>query len=238
MIAVAKRELAAARQSAPAAPAGPSNIRAYNQQVIAARDTGKGRLSSLMTDIQTSQRRESVLYAWLERVGLGRALAAMPALVRHAYLFVDFFILLSGFVIAHSLRDGIADAAAFKTFMARRLGRVYPLYAAVLLAFLIQVGRQAEGGESAAFVKAGEKLGLPDLVMPAAAELNIASVNSALDALLALKPLQKPAFLKACAVAICADGVATVQELEMFRTIAIALDCPIPPLPLSRLEGS
>jgi hypothetical protein len=55
----------------PAAPAGPSNIRAYNQQVIAARDTGKGRLSSLMTDIQTSQRRESVFYAWLERVGLG-----------------------------------------------------------------------------------------------------------------------------------------------------------------------
>ena len=58
-------------KAAPAAPAGPSNIRAYNQQVIAARDTGKGRLSSLMTDIQTSQRRESVLYAWLERVGLG-----------------------------------------------------------------------------------------------------------------------------------------------------------------------
>lgn len=108
----------------------------------------------------------------------------------------------------------------------------------VLLAFLIQVGRQAEGGESAAFVKAVEKLGLPDLVMPAAAELSIESVNSALDALLALKPLQKPAFLKACAVAICADGVATVQELEIFRTIAVALDCPLPPLPLSRLEGS
>ncbi len=55
----------------PPAPVGPTNIRAYNQQVIAARDTGKGRLSALMTDIQTSQRRESVLYAWLERLGLG-----------------------------------------------------------------------------------------------------------------------------------------------------------------------
>ncbi len=109
---------------------------------------------------------------------------------------------------------------------------------AVLLAFLIQVGRQAEGGESAAFAKASEKLGLPDLVIPATAQLSIASVNGALDALLALKPLQKPAFLKACAVAICADGVATVQELEIFRTIAIALDCPMPPLPLSKLEGS
>ncbi|MCW5760626.1 MAG: SH3 domain-containing protein [Phenylobacterium sp.] len=52
----------------PPAPAGPTNIRAYNQSIIAARDTGKGRLASLMTDIQTSQRRENVFYAWLERL--------------------------------------------------------------------------------------------------------------------------------------------------------------------------
>jgi hypothetical protein len=57
--------------AAPPAPAGPSNIRAYNQSVIAARDNGKGRLSSLMTDIQTSQWRESVVYAWLSQLGLG-----------------------------------------------------------------------------------------------------------------------------------------------------------------------
>lgn len=57
-------------------------------------------------------------------------------LIRHAYLFVDFFFVLSGFVIAHALRDGLADAAAFRSFMWRRLGRVYPLYAAVLIAFV------------------------------------------------------------------------------------------------------
>lgn len=55
----------------PPAVQGPTNIRAYNQSVIAARDNGKGRLSALMTDIQTSQRRESVFYAMLERMGLG-----------------------------------------------------------------------------------------------------------------------------------------------------------------------
>jgi hypothetical protein len=49
----------------PPAVAGPTNIRAYNQTVIAARDQGKGRLSSLMTDIQTSQRHENVFYAML-----------------------------------------------------------------------------------------------------------------------------------------------------------------------------
>lgn len=56
--------------AAPPAVAGPTNIRAYNQTVIAARENGKGRLSSLMTDIQTSQRRDSILYAVLERFGL------------------------------------------------------------------------------------------------------------------------------------------------------------------------
>ena len=50
---------------------GPTNIRAYNQTVIAARDQGKGRLSSLMTDIQTSQRKESVMWAMLARFNLG-----------------------------------------------------------------------------------------------------------------------------------------------------------------------
>ena len=50
---------------------GPTNIRAYNQSVIAARDNGKGRLASLMTDIQTTQRRENVFYAMVSNWRLG-----------------------------------------------------------------------------------------------------------------------------------------------------------------------
>lgn len=65
----AKGKAAAPPKAAPAV-AGPSNIRAYNKTVIAARDDGHGRLSALMTDIQSAQRRESVLYAALERFGL------------------------------------------------------------------------------------------------------------------------------------------------------------------------
>jgi hypothetical protein len=61
--------------------------------------------------------------------------------------------------------------------------------------------------------------------------LRLPQVNAALDALQALKPLQKPAFLKACAALIMADGEAAVAELELFRALAAALDCPLPPLP-------
>jgi hypothetical protein len=58
----------AARPAEPAATpqlASASNIRAYNGSVIAARDNGKGRLSSLMTDIKTSQRQTPTLLAAL-----------------------------------------------------------------------------------------------------------------------------------------------------------------------------
>jgi hypothetical protein len=63
----------AAAKAPPPPPAvqGPTNIRAYNQSVIAARDNGKGRLSALMTDIQSAQRQENVFYAMLENFRLG-----------------------------------------------------------------------------------------------------------------------------------------------------------------------
>jgi len=67
----AKGKGAAKAPPPPPAPVGPTNIRAYNQSVIAARDNGKGRLSTLMTDIQATQRKDSALYAVLSNLGLG-----------------------------------------------------------------------------------------------------------------------------------------------------------------------
>jgi hypothetical protein len=64
------KAMASGKPAAAPAIAGPANIRAYNRTVIAARSTGKDRLSNLMTDIQTSLRKESVFYALLERIGL------------------------------------------------------------------------------------------------------------------------------------------------------------------------
>lgn len=58
-------------------------------------------------------------------------LSAAPV-VRHAYLFVDFFFVLSGFVIAHATREGLESPRAAGAFMLRRFGRVYPLYIVVL----------------------------------------------------------------------------------------------------------
>jgi len=111
----------------------------------------------------------------------------------------------------------------------------------VLLGFVLRVG--AGRGQDASAQQEGQQqaqalfdevlagLGLPSAPLPPQEQLRLPRVNAALDALQALKPLQKPAFLKACAALIMADGVAAVAELEIFRALAAALDCPLPPLP-------
>ena len=61
-------------------------------------------------------------------------------------------------------------------------------------------------------------------------DLSLNSINSSLDQLMQLKPLLKPRILKACAAIIMADGNTTRKGIELFRTISISIDCPVPPL--------
>lgn len=57
-------------------------------------------------------------------------------LVRNAYLFVDFFFVLSGFVIAANYRDRLVQGFSPVSFMLLRVGRLYPLHLVMLLAFI------------------------------------------------------------------------------------------------------
>jgi peptidoglycan/LPS O-acetylase OafA/YrhL len=58
------------------------------------------------------------------------------AFVHGCYLFVDFFFVLSGFVITHSYGTRIASREQLGRFMLRRFGRVWPLHAAILAAWV------------------------------------------------------------------------------------------------------
>lgn len=57
-------------------------------------------------------------------------------LVRNGHLFVDFFFVLSGFVIAHAYSERIGSWRGFANFAVRRIGRLWPLHIALLLAFI------------------------------------------------------------------------------------------------------
>lgn len=103
---------------------------------------------------------------------------------------------------------------------------------AIVLGFVVRAGRQEGIADHEVFAKAMAELGAPETRMPDKEAFSIDRINTALDALQGLRALKKPAFLKACAVAIAADGVAHALELELFRAIAATLDCPLPPIPL------
>ena len=56
--------------------------------------------------------------------------------LRNSYLFVDFFFVLSGFVITHAYKDKLKTISNFTHFIYRRLSRLLPLHLFVLLLFV------------------------------------------------------------------------------------------------------
>lgn len=58
------------------------------------------------------------------------------AFVRQSWLFVDFFFVLSGFVIAYNYRERLAQGFGLKRFFGLRFFRLYPLHLVMLVAFV------------------------------------------------------------------------------------------------------
>jgi len=64
---------------------------------------------------------------------------------------------------------------------------------------------------------------------PPAAMRDLERLDSALTALAAIRPREKERVLRGVFAAIRADAVTATEERELFRVIAVALDCPVPP---------
>ncbi|WP_428154567.1 acyltransferase family protein [Brevundimonas sp.] len=56
--------------------------------------------------------------------------------IQHSYLFVDYFFVLSGFVIAHAYANRLTSGRDAGRFMVRRFGRIWPLHLLMLAAFV------------------------------------------------------------------------------------------------------
>lgn len=68
--------------------------------------------------------------------GFASHLFPLPV-VRALYLCVDFFFVLSGFVIAYAYADRLTDRDATRGFVLRRIGRVWPLHIAMLAVLIV-----------------------------------------------------------------------------------------------------
>ncbi len=91
--------------------------------------------------------------------------------IRNAYLFVDFFFVLSGFVIAINYQDRLMSGFGVGKFMLLRFGRVWPLHAFMLGCFILlelvvfnwpelqaAIGRSGFDGETFSFAAIGTNL--------------------------------------------------------------------------------
>lgn len=78
----------------------------------------------------------------------------------NAWLFVDLFFVLSGFVLAHTYANGLSGPGAVQQFAVRRFFRLYPLHIATLAVFvaahLVFVVVLNRGPESSGFTAANE----------------------------------------------------------------------------------
>ena len=101
---------------------------------------------------------------------------------------------------------------------------------ALLLSVLTYAGRPSAGRIEQVIAAAREQPGFEQFELLAKKDIGLDNLNSALDRLAQLKPLQKPALLKACAAIISADKQVTAIEIELLRVISATLDCPMPPL--------
>ncbi len=63
-------------------------------------------------------------------------------------------------------------------------------------------------------------------------EIGFSQLDSAIDRLRQLRPLEKPALLKALSYCLKQDQRITPREAELYRAVADTLDCPTPPLTL------
>ena len=102
--------------------------------------------------------------------------------------------------------------------------------ACTLLSVIANAGGNSSEAAQLAFDSSKTIIGFNDAILLRETEYSLMDLDLAITRLNAIKPLQKPKLLKAVSQCILADQKITVVEAELFRAIADALDCPIPPM--------
>ncbi len=102
--------------------------------------------------------------------------------------------------------------------------------ACTLLSVIANAGTDLKVNAQTAFDSSKSILGFDDAQLMNESDYNMMDLDLAINRLNCVKPLQKPKLLKAMSQCVLADQQITVVEAELFRAIADALDCPVPPL--------
>jgi Zn-dependent protease with chaperone function len=101
----------------------------------------------------------------------------------------------------------------------------------VLLGAAARLAAPDETAARAAFARGAVNYnGLrPPLALPAPAACTVDALNDALDRFMLSTPPARVRVLEAIATTLAADGRLELEEFELLRALAAALDCPLPP---------
>jgi hypothetical protein len=118
----------------------------------------------------------------------------------------------------------------------RRVVQIYALRGVIgetscVLSLLARAGHRGEEQAQAAFARGRLILREPgaDPEFLPVAECAPSRLSQALEALAVTSPLIKRKLLAACLECLIHDGTITTEEIELFRGVADALGCPVPP---------
>lgn len=102
--------------------------------------------------------------------------------------------------------------------------------ACTLLSAIANAGSASVSQAQTAFNSSKSIIGFDEVFLMNESDYTMMDLDIAVTRLNSIKPLQKPKLLKAMSQCVTADQQITVVEAELFRAIADALDCPVPPL--------
>ncbi len=101
---------------------------------------------------------------------------------------------------------------------------------ALLLAALARAGSRDSASAQAAFRAGAAALDAPDLAPPITGADSPHVLDDAVTRLAGLEADRKRPLLRALAQVVTCDGPASPTQAELLRAVALALDCPLPPM--------
>jgi Zn-dependent protease with chaperone function len=135
------------------------------------------------------------------------------------------------FVLYVLLRQVLVVPVRAKRPRYRSLAEVSEDATLILALLACASGHAAAGGP---FRQALAVACLPGTPLPDVQALLLDRVVAALERLDAIPPLAKPALLKACVAAVRGPAGIRMQEAELLRAVAAAVDCPLPPFAIAQ----
>ena len=110
--------------------------------------------------------------------------------------------------------------------------------ARIVLAMVAWSGARNASQAQSVFRSSAKTAGLGSLDFPDRRDCSVAVLDRSLDRLQTLRYPDRSRLLEAAVEGVCADGRATIGEVELLRALAGALACPMPPVLPGSLEPS